>query len=154
MSLSFDKDNLKKSAQVLSQYLADSYYLYFKTHAFHWNVTGPHFYSLHKLFDDQYTSLFERLDDIAERIRALDCFVPASIAQFQSFSVLQDAPSSVLTEEDMISVLLKDHESVIERLRQWIVELGELNDVASQDFLTGCLADHEKMAWMLRAYLS
>lgn len=30
--------------------LADSYVLYLKTQHYHWNVTGPHFKSLHLMF--------------------------------------------------------------------------------------------------------
>jgi len=52
----------------------------------------------------------------------------------------------------MIAVLLKDHETIVCNLRKWITELGDINDVASEDFLTGRLAEHEKMAWMLRAH--
>ena len=152
MNLGIDKSNLKKSAHILSCYLADTYYLYFKTHTFHWNVTGPHFYSLHKLFDTQYTSLFESIDEIAERIRSLECLVPASFVKFQSLSGLQDVPEN-LDAQGMISTLLKDHESIVCNLRKWIAELGEINDVASEDFLTGRLAEHEKMAWMLRAHI-
>ena len=156
MNAGIDKHSLKKSAHILSQYLADTYYLYFKTHTFHWNVTGPHFYSLHKLFDDQYSALFESIDEIAERIRSLDCFVPASFVKFQSLSCLNDVPDNHvpdhnLDEKSMVACLLKDHETIASNLRKWITELGGLNDAASQDFLIGRLAEHEKMAWMLRA---
>ena len=150
MPLGIDKNNLKKSAHILSQYLADTYYLYFKTHTFHWNVTGPHFYILHQLFDDQYSALFESIDEIAERIRSLDCLVPGSLVKFQSLSGLQDVPEN-LDANGMVHALLKDHEFIICNLRKWIAELGELHDDASQDFLVGRLAAHEKMAWMLRA---
>mgnify|MGYP000733370276 CR=1 FL=1 len=37
----------------LSRLLADSYTLYLMTHNFHWNVTGPHFNSLHQMFMTQ-----------------------------------------------------------------------------------------------------
>lgn len=151
MNLGIDKNKLKKSAHILAQYLADSYYLYFKTHSFHWNVVDPRFYSLHNLFDEQYSSLFESIDDIAERIRSLDCVVPASFVKFQSLSCLEDVPEN-LDASGMIACLLKDHEKTVLNLRKWIAELGELNDVASEDFLTGRLAEHEKMAWMLRAH--
>jgi starvation-inducible DNA-binding protein len=154
MNLGLDKNNLKKSAHILSQYLADTYYLYFKTHTFHWNVAGPHFYSLHKLFDEQYSALFESIDEIAERIRSLDCAVPASFVKFQSLSCLKDVPEAHLDDKGMITCLLNDQELIITNLRMWITELGELNDMASQDFLIGRLAEHEKMGWMLRAQVA
>ena len=62
-----DKDR-KKIAEGLSRLLADTYTLYLKTHNFHWNVTGPMFQTLHVMFMEQYTELWNALDDIAERI--------------------------------------------------------------------------------------
>ena len=56
----------------LSALLADTYSVYLKTHNFHWNVTGPMFVTLHTLFETQYTELALAVDEIAERIRALD----------------------------------------------------------------------------------
>ena len=58
-------------AKSLSQVLADTYVLYLKTHAYHWNVTGPLFSSLHTLFEGQYNDLHDAADALAERIRAL-----------------------------------------------------------------------------------
>ena len=60
----------------LSQVLADTYVLYLKSHAYHWNVTGPLFASLHLLFETQYNELHAAADVIAERIRALGRHAP------------------------------------------------------------------------------
>jgi len=53
--------NQEKIANALKSVLADSYSLYFKTQNFHWNVTGPHFKSLHSLFEEQYTDLADAM---------------------------------------------------------------------------------------------
>ena len=58
-------------AKAVTAVLADTYALYFKTHAYHWNVTGPRFHDLHAMFEEQYTALWTATDEIAERIRAL-----------------------------------------------------------------------------------
>ena len=47
-----------------------------KTHGFHWNVTGPMFQTLHLMFMEQYTDLWNSIDVIAERIRALGEYAP------------------------------------------------------------------------------
>lgn len=46
----------------LSRLLADTFTLYLKTHNFHWNVTGPQFNTLHQMFMQQYTELWQALD--------------------------------------------------------------------------------------------
>jgi hypothetical protein len=61
----------EKIVQGLSRVLADTYTLYLKTHNFHWNVEGPMFNTLHLMFMDQYTELWNALDAIAERVRSL-----------------------------------------------------------------------------------
>ena len=60
-------ENARKSvADALNKTLADTYALYMKTHAYHWNVTGPQFHSLHVMFEEQYREMWAALDEIAE----------------------------------------------------------------------------------------
>ena len=87
-----DEDR-KKIAEGLSKLLADTYTLYLNTHNFHWNVTGPMFNTLHLMFMDQYTELWNSVDVIAERIRALDQFAIGSYKDFSEYSSVNDAPS-------------------------------------------------------------
>ena len=55
----------------------------------------------------------------------------------------------------MLNALLSDQESIIRTLRSEIGPVGDTyKDVGTQDFLTGLLEKHEKMAWMLRAFVS
>ncbi|MDA3875873.1 MAG: ferritin-like domain-containing protein, partial [Halothiobacillus sp.] len=70
----------------LSKLLADSYSLFLMTHNFHWNVTGPQFNSLHLMFETQYTELFTAVDEVAERIRSLGVFAPASFKKFSALA--------------------------------------------------------------------
>src|SRR4051812_44062284 len=77
-------------SQGLSRVLADTYMLYLKTHAYHWNVTGPLFSSLHLLFETQYNELHAAGDVIAERIRALVHFAPGSYATFARLSSIPE----------------------------------------------------------------
>ncbi len=127
-------------------------FAYFKTHTFHWNVKGINFYSLHKLFEEQYLSLFGSIDEIAERIRYLGSLAPSSYSQFQALSTVKEA-QGVPDAKGMISALANDQEIIIRNVRKWIVELTDINDSVTADFLTTRLSDHEKMGWMLKAHL-
>src|SRR6266849_1281287 len=79
MSTAYYNDQAARQqiAASLSKLLADTYTLYLKTQGFHWNVTGPRFHDLHKLFEEQYNELADANDEIAERIRALGAKAPA-----------------------------------------------------------------------------
>ncbi|RYE66682.1 MAG: DNA starvation/stationary phase protection protein, partial [Oxalobacteraceae bacterium] len=67
IDIGINTEDRAKIVESLSTVLADSYMLYLKTHNFHWNVTGPMFQTLHVMFQEQYTELWNALDDIAER---------------------------------------------------------------------------------------
>ena len=77
----------EKIVQGLSRVLADTYTLYLKTHNFHWNVEGPMFNTLHLMFMDQYTELWNALDAIAERIRSLGYPAPGTGKEFSQAHV-------------------------------------------------------------------
>ena len=68
INIGIAQDQREQIAAGLSRLLADTYVLYGKTHGFHWNVTGPMFNTLHLMFMDQYTELWNSLDDIAETV--------------------------------------------------------------------------------------
>ncbi len=137
---------------VLNRALADTVVLYFKTRNFHWHVQGPSFTELHQFFETQYEQLDESMDEIAERARALDGRAAASLAEYVKLTRLKENKTA-LSASDMLAELLADHESMIRQLRKDIEAVGDAGDAGTEDFLTGLMAGHEKMAWMLRAYL-
>ncbi|BBH53518.1 Dps family protein [Fluviispira sanaruensis] len=152
INIGLTKASTEKVVEILSHYLADSYYLYLKTHNFHWNVTGMHFQNLHKLFDEQYNALFASLDEIAERIRSLGEFVPGTYIQMKDLTCIKET-KEIQKDKEMIKILLDDHESVVRNLRNWIEEANGAGDVGTGDFLTARIEEHEKIAWMLRSHL-
>lgn len=140
-------------AQGLSHLLADTYTLYMTTHNFHWNVTGPMFNSLHDMFMTQYTELWNAVDPIAERIRALGHTAPGSYAQFSKLSSLPDAPVQSPKALEMVAILAQGHEAVARTARGLYEVVGEANDEPTADLLTQRIAVHEQTAWMLRSML-
>ena len=136
----------------LSHLLADSYILYLKTHNFHWNVTGPMFNTLHTMFMTQYTELWTALDAIAERIRSLGHFAPASYAQYAALSSIKEE-TGVPKATDMLRQLVEGHEAVARTARSIFPSAEEGQDESTIDLLTQRLQIHEKTAWMLRSML-
>jgi starvation-inducible DNA-binding protein len=137
-------------AKALGDCLADTYRLTFKTHAYHWNVEGPLFYSIHKLTEEQYENMFAAADDLAERIRALGQLAPSKIAQIVDNSVIDDKDGAVSAAE-MVEDLASDHERVAHRLHALVQLTQEHNDIVTEDLATERSAFHEQAAWMLRA---
>lgn len=137
----------------LSKLLADTYTLYLTTHNFHWNVTGPMFNTLHVMFMTQYTELWNAVDPIAERIRALGHHAPGSYGEFGRLSSVKDAPAKPPKALEMVRVLVKGHEAVARTARGIFPLVESAHDQPTADLLTQRLNVHEKTAWMLRSLL-
>ena len=142
----------KQIAEGLSRLLADTYSLYLKTHAFHWNVEGPMFNTLHQMFMVQYTEQWNALDVIAERIRALGHPAPGSFSEFARLASIE-APEGVPAAKDMIRLLVAAQEATARTARGLFPLVDKANDQPSADLLTQRLEVHEKTAWMLRSLL-
>jgi starvation-inducible DNA-binding protein len=139
-------------AEGLGRVLADSTVLYAKTHGFHWNVTGPMFNTLHQMFMGQYTELWNALDEIAERIRALGHNAPfggSTYGGLTSIPETQGVPPAL----EMVRELVEGHEAVARTIRGVFTVADGAGDQPTADLLTQRLQIHEKTAWMLRSLL-
>lgn len=152
LNLGLTDDQRQAMATAVTAVLADTYALYFKTHAYHWNVTGPRFHDLHALFELQYNELWTATDEIAERIRALGVLAPASYAAMSAAASIE-ARAEAGDADAMVADLLRDHEKVVATIRKALELAGTHGDEATADVLTPRLTVHEKTAWMLRATL-
>ncbi len=140
-------------AQGLSRLLADTFTLYLTTHNFHWNVKGPLFTSLHTMFMEQYTELWNAVDPVAERIRSLGYPAPGAYAQFAKLTSLPDVPEAPPAALEMVRILVKGHEAVARTARELFPLADAANDEPTADLLTQRLTIHEQTAWMLRSIL-
>jgi starvation-inducible DNA-binding protein len=139
-------------AQGLSRVLADTFTLYLKTHNFHWNVTGPMFNTLHLMFETQYTELWNATDLVAERIRSLGHYAPATFAEFSKLTSIRET-SGQPNAEDMVRLLVEGNEAVVRSARSLFPAVDEAGDEPTADLLTQRMQIHEKNAWMLRSLL-
>ncbi|MBL8219266.1 MAG: DNA starvation/stationary phase protection protein [Bryobacterales bacterium] len=154
LNIGLEADATSAIVEILSKILADQHILYVKSRNFHWNVTGPNFSQLHKLYEDQYNQLAEAIDSTAERIRMLGAPAPGSMADFLAHARLSEHRGHSPRAGEMTAILLADHEAIIRNLREDIDTVNDdLGDAGTADFLTGLIQDHEKAAWFLRAHL-
>jgi len=153
IEIGISEEDRAQIAAELSKLLADTYTLYLTTHNFHWNVTGPMFNTLHVMFMTQYTELWNAVDPIAERIRALGHHAPGSYGEFGRLSSVKDAPAKPPKALEMVRVLVKGHEAVARTARGIYPLVESANDQPTADLLTQRLNVHEKTAWMLRSLL-
>jgi len=153
-NIGITEKNLQSVAGELSKILADEYVLYTKTRNAHWNVEGPDFHTKHLFFESQYGQLDDIIDNVAERIRSLGHYAPATLQLMLELTHLSEQKRSKNDAAGFIAELLADHEAIIIHLRENINRFAnEWGDLGTSDFITGLMETHEKMAWFLRSHL-
>lgn len=130
--------------------LANTYTLYLKTQNYHWHVTGPHFHSLHIMFEGEYNALALTVDEIAERLRSMGQNAPATFAEFLKLATVKEEMGTPIAN-DMVKKLLHDHEIIIKQIADLLPLAQAVKDEATFDLLIKRTEAHEKTAWMLRS---
>jgi starvation-inducible DNA-binding protein len=142
------------SIGLLNVALSNAYLLLIKTKKYHWDVVGPQFMTLHKLWEEHYQLLSLSVDESAERIRMLGGYPIGTAAGFLAYSTLVEDPGDILSATAMVTRLVNDHEEIIRSLRVAIEKCtDDFHDAGNADFLTGQMEQHESMAWMLRSFI-
>jgi len=135
----------------LTKVLADTFNMYYKSHAYHWNVVGPDFSQYHSFLNKLYDELFEAVDSIAEYIRAIDGYAPNSLTKLREVSTIQDAdPSNAM---DMFNDLLLTNNLVLVSLMRAYQLADDADELGLANFLQDRIGIHQKHGWMLKATL-
>jgi starvation-inducible DNA-binding protein len=154
VDIGLSADESRDSIRLLNEALANVSIAIIKTKKFHWDVVGPQFRTLHVLFDEQYETLGEYADDIAERVRMLGGFPLGTAAGFLENAEVKEEPGNVPSATMAVQRLLADHEQIARALRRAIDGAqDECHDSGTADLFTEMLRGHEMMAWMLRSFV-
>jgi len=136
----------------LLQVMAMSYHIYYRAHAFHWNIVGSNFQQYHDFFGDVYESVFSPIDDIAENVRKLGAFPSANLNE--TLQLVDVEKSDASDEETMLRNLLAINQDMIELLREAIKVADEEDEPAISNFLQERLDAHQKLNWKLTALVT
>ena len=154
IEIGITESNRQNVANELAKILADETVLYIKTKNAHWNIEGPDFYDKHKFFEMQFGELDAIIDSVAERMRTIGHYAPATLKSYLDLTHLTEQTSEKNDSHGFIKELLEDHESIIIVLRENINAFtAKFHDLGTSDFITGLMETHEKMAWFLRSHL-
>lgn len=137
----------------LQKFLADSFVLYMKTYAVHWNYQGSKFFAVHKLTEQQYGELYSAIDEMAERIRAKRDVAPFSLQNMLQNADLDELQSDEGRSDRSVRNLVESHQTLAMEAKRAIDELGD-KDPFTVDMLTSRIGAHDKAAWMLRSLLA
>lgn len=153
-NIGINEANSLAVAKEMAKLLADEFVLYTKTRNAHWNVEGSDFHTMHLFFESQYEMLDDIMDGVAERMRSIGHYAPATLKAFLELTHLSERSDSKNDSIGFIKELLSDHENIIMFIRENINRFAsDYNDAGTSDYITGLMEQHEKMAWMLRSHL-
>ena len=141
-----------RSVDLLNRRLADAVDLQSQTKQAHWNVKGPNFIGLHKLFDEIYEDIGEYVDLIAERVVQLGGIAEGTVRFAGQRSSLSEYPLVLSTGEEHVAALSDVLAQFSGRAREAIDKLEEFEDPDSMDILTEVSRGVEKWLWFVEAH--
>jgi starvation-inducible DNA-binding protein len=137
---------------LLNQRLAECIDLQTQCKQAHWNVKGPSFIGLHKLFDEINESVEGYVDLIAERIVQLGGIAEGTIGAVEGRSTLVDYPLAIATGAEHVAALSDALSGFARVARLGIEEMQELKDADSADMLTDVSRGVDQWLWFVEAH--
>ena len=143
-----------KLYEKMNQYLANQEVNYIKLHNLHWYVKGRSFFTLHAKLEELYDQTADIIDDVAERLLALEQAPVANLKDALAMATVKELDSAPVPSEDVAQKLVTDTEYWI-RDTQEIIELAdESGDNTTADQFSDYLGEYQKLLWMLKSYLA
>lgn len=150
--LGFTTKQADEMVEPLKISLANYQMLYHKLRNFHWNVEGSDFFELHAEFENDYTELFKQIDILAERIRVFDVKPMLSLEVISDMSDIEDIQNE-LTSREMIDTLIKDFNTLHNKLLDSLDVALSIGDNVSEQMITDLMRYIEKRNWMYSAWI-
>jgi len=142
----------REAVALLNQRLADCIDLQTQSKQAHWNVKGPSFIALHKLFDEINTAVAEYADLLAERVVQLGGIAEGTVGVVAERSTLVDYPIGLSTGAEHVAALSDALAMFGRTVRVGIEEMNELEDAGSADILTEISRGVDKWLWFVEAH--
>jgi starvation-inducible DNA-binding protein len=130
--------------------LASTFAFYLKAHGFHWNVEGANFPQYHEFLGNLWEETFGAVDPLAEHLRTLEAYAPASLSRYTELSIVKDE-LNIPSAMSMMVKLKDDNASIIDQLTTTQALAEKSNKMGLANFLQDRIDAHEKHGWMLRS---
>ncbi len=137
---------------VVNKQIANWSVLFIKLHNYHWFVKGPQFFTLHSKFEEFYTEASTHIDELAERLLALEGQPVATMKEILELSSIEEA-SGHESAEEMVQSLINDFSVITGEVKEGMTLAGEVDDETTGDMLLAIHQSLEKHIWMLKSFL-
>jgi starvation-inducible DNA-binding protein len=139
--------------EILNARLADSIDLMHQAKQAHWNVKGPSFIALHRLFDEVVDAAEDYMDLIAERVVQLGGTAGGTLQVATARTGLKEYPLMLAEERAHVEALSSALAAYGKSVRQGIEQAEALGDTDTSDIFTEISRGVDKYLWFVEAHL-
>lgn len=147
-----DEEARIRLVELLNGRLADAFDLASQVKVAHWNVKGPAFIALHKLFDDIHADVLEYVDLIAERAVQLGGLAEGTARVAAARSGLDEYPLMPISEGEHVETVASAISTVAASMRAAIDKADHFGDQATADIFTEITRGLDKWLWFVEAH--
>jgi len=151
--IGLDKEVSEKLANHLNDLLANYSVFYQNVRGFHWNIKGEKFFELHLKFEELYNDLFNKIDEVAERILTLGEVPQHKFTDYQSISEIKES-SDTSDGLSAVGQILTSFQKIIAKQRIILELSGDINDEGTNSLMSDYIREQEKLVWMYSAFLN
>lgn len=137
----------------LNQLLIDYQVHYQNLRLFHWNVKGPFFFILHEKFEELYNEAALKIDEVAERILALDGTPKGSLKNILANANVE-SHEEILEANSMVDAIINANSVLVSNLEELLQVAGNAGDEGTLDIFTSYIQELQKQNWMLKSFLN
>ncbi|MBK7886817.1 MAG: DNA starvation/stationary phase protection protein [Bacteroidetes bacterium] len=150
--IGLDKAKSKVLAEGLNTLLADYMIFYQNTRGLHWNIKGDKFFELHLKFEELYTNLLIKVDEVAERILTLGATPLHTFDDYKKTAKIKIV-KDVSDGKKGVQTILDAFEILILRQRELLEISANAGDEGTNALMSDYIREQEKLVWMYSAYL-
>ena len=150
--IGLDIDKSEELAKHLNLLLANYSIFYQNSRGYHWNIQGDKFFELHVKFEELYNDLFEKIDEIAERILTLGFTPNHSFKDYQTLADL-DESEDVKNGYKAVEEILHSFKTLIKKQRVILDLSAEIGDEGTNALMSDYIREQEKTVWMYSSFL-
>ena len=148
-----EDSNKTQVVEKLNQLLIDYQVHYQNLRLFHWNVKGPFFFILHEKFEELYNEVALKIDEVAERVLALDGVPKGSLKNILANANVE-SQAEILEANQMVSAIIKANDVLVDNLNDLLKIANEAGDEGTLDIFTSYIQELQKQNWMLKSFLN
>ncbi len=151
--IGLDEAKSKALAEGLNQLLADYMMFYQNTRGLHWNIKGEKFFELHLKFEELYTNLLLKVDEIAERILTLGDTPLHTFDDYQKTTQIKSI-KNISDGNTGITNVLDSFKTIIIKQRDLLNLAAETDDEGTNALMSDYIREQEKLVWMYSSFLN